>query len=110
MIKPGGRLYEQRAVTRERTCEDTRRHLRQKQCCFLRFSEAGQENVRITKKIISSPLTFCTKSASSSSPAAGFEWPHNDHFLRLVMLPENRKGLPALYAISAIFLAGYHQK
>ena len=107
MVRPGGRLYEQRKVTAEVLDQIDGVSYVKNDACFYMFPKVDVKKFNITSdKVFARDLLENTHVLVV--PGSGFDWPEPDH-LRLVMLPEADQLRDAMQRIGK-FLDGYRQK
>ena len=107
MVRPGGRLYEQRAATVEVLQEIDGVSFVPNVAAFYMFPKLDVKKFHITSdKVFARDLLRATNILVV--PGSGFDWPEPDH-LRLVMLPQADQLRAAMQRMGA-FLDGYRQK
>ena len=107
MIRPGGRLYEQREATAEVLRNIGGISFVKNVAAFYMFPRLDVKKFNITSdKVFARDLLMATHILVV--PGSGFDWPEPDHF-RLVMLPEAGE-LRAAMERMGNFLDGYRQK
>ncbi len=107
MIRPGGRLYEQREATAEVLKNIDGISFVKNVAAFYMFPRLDVKKFNITSdKVFARDLLMATHILVV--PGSGFDWPEPDHF-RLVMLPEAGE-LRAAMERMGNFLDGYRQK
>ncbi len=106
MVRPGGRLYEQRAVTLEALDRIDGISYVKNRAAFYLFPKLDVQKFHITDdKKFAGDLLRAT--GILVVPGSGFDWQEPDHF-RLVMLPEVEQLRGAITRIGN-FLDGYRQ-
>ncbi len=106
MVRPGGRLYEQRAVTLEALDRIDGISYVKNRAAFYLFPKLDVRKFHITDdKKFAGDLLQAT--GILVVPSSGFDWQEPDHF-RLVMLPEAEQLRSAITRIGN-FLDGYRQ-
>jgi len=107
MVRPGGRLYEQRKATCEVLDQIDGISYVQNKAAFYLFPKLDVKKYHITsdKQFASDLLDACN---ILIVPGSGFDWPEPDHF-RIVMLPQP-DDLRAAMTRMGNFLDGYRQK
>ena len=107
MVRPGGRLYEQRAATLEVLSQIEGVSFVKNVAAFYLFPKLDVQKFHIT-----SDKQFAYDLLKGTNilvvPGSGFDWPEPDH-LRLVMLPEAAQLRSAMLRFGN-FLDGYIQK
>ena len=107
MVRPGGRLYEQRRATLEVLDQISGVSYVKNVAAFYLFPKLDVKKFNIT-----SDKQFAYDLLKGTNilvvPGSGFDWPEPDH-LRLVMLPQAPQLRQAMTRI-ATFLDGYRQK
>jgi len=107
MIRPGGRLYEQRAATVEVLDQIEGISYVKNKAAFYLFPKLDVKKFNITNdKIFARDLLEAARILIV--PGSGFDWPEPDHF-RIVMLPEPGELRAAMLRMGQ-FLDGYKQK
>ena len=107
MIRPGGRLYEQRQATVEVLEKIDGISFVKNVASFYMFPKLDVKKFHITSdKVFARDLLLATNILVV--PGSGFDWPEPDHF-RLVMLPQAQE-LKAAMERMGNFLDGYCQK
>lgn len=107
MIRPGGRLYEQRKVTAEVLNQIDGISCVKNDAAFYMFPKLDVKKFNITSdKQFAKDLLEQTHVLIV--PGSGFDWPEQDHF-RLVLLPQAEQLRDAMIRMGQ-FLDGYHQK
>lgn len=107
MVRPGGRIYEQRQATIEVLDRIDGLSYVKNNAAFYLFPRLDAKKFGITNdKRFAADLLEATHILVV--PGSGFEWKEPDHF-RLVMLPEAEQLRSAMVRM-ANFLDGYHQK
>ena len=107
MVRPGGRIYEQRQATIEVLDRIDGLSYVKNNAAFYLFPRLDAKKFGITNdKRFAADLLEATHILVV--PGSGFEWKEPDHF-RLVMLPEAEQLRSAMIRM-ANFLDGYHQK
>ena len=107
MVRPGGRLYEQRKATLEVLDGIDGLSYVKNVAAFYLFPKLDVKKFRITSdKQFAADLLRATNILVV--PGSGFDWPEPDH-LRLVMLPEAQQLREAMLRFGK-FLDGYQQK
>ena len=107
MIRPGGRLYEQRQATVEALEKIDGLSFVKNVAAFYMFPKLDAKKFHITSdKVFARDLLLATNILVV--PGSGFDWPEPDHF-RLVMLPQAQE-LKAAMERMGNFLDGYRQK
>ncbi len=107
MVRPGGRLYEQRAATLEVLDQIHGISYVKNRAAFYLFPKLDTKKFEITDdRKFASDLLQATHILVV--PGSGFDWPEPDHF-RLVMLPKADELRTAMRRLGN-FLDGYHQK
>ena len=107
MVRPGGRLYEQRAATLDVLKDIDGVSFVKNDAAFYLFPRLNAKKFGITDdKKFAGDLLSATNILVV--PGSGFDWPEPDH-LRLVMLPEPHVLRDAMIRMGE-FLDGYHQK
>ena len=107
MIRPGGRLYEQRAATLEVLKDIDGVSFVRNDAAFYLFPRLDARKFGITDdRKFAGDLLRATNILVV--PGSGFDWPEPDH-LRLVMLPQAPVLRDAMIRLGN-FLDGYHQK
>ena len=107
MVRPGGRLYEQRAATLEVLSGIDGISFVKNDAAFYLFPKLDVKKFNITSdKQFAYDLLQATHILVV--PGSGFDWPEPDH-LRLVMLPEASQLRQAMLRVGE-FLDGYRQK
>ena len=107
MVRPGGRLYEQRKATLEVLDQIDGVSYVKNVAAFYLFPKLDAKKFNITSdKQFAADLLRATNILVV--PGSGFDWPEPDH-LRLVMLPEPEQ-LRAAMTRFGQFLDGYQQK
>ena len=107
MIRPGGRLYEQRAATLEVLKDIDGVSFVRNDAAFYLFPRLDAKKFGITDdRKFAGDLLRATNILVV--PGSGFDWPEPDH-LRLVMLPQAPVLRDAMIRLGN-FLDGYHQK
>ncbi len=106
MVRPGGRLYEQRAATLDMLDRIDGISYVKNRAAFYLFPRLDAKKFRVTDdKRFASDLLHGAHILVI--PGSGFDWPEPDHF-RIVMLPEPEKLRAAMLAMGQ-FLSGYRQ-
>ncbi len=106
MVRPGGRLYEQRAATLDVLDQIDGVSYRKNKAAFYLFPRLDGKKFRITDdKRFASDLLHAAHILVV--PGSGFDWPEPDHF-RIVMLPEADQLRAAMQRMGQ-FLSGYRQ-
>jgi len=107
MVRPGGRLYEQRAATVEVLEQIDGVSFVKNSAAFYLFPRLDVKKFGITddRKFAGDMLRATNILVV---PGSGFDWPEPDH-LRLVMLPQADELRAAMVRFGE-FLDGYHQK
>ncbi len=107
MIRPGGRLYEQREVTAKILDQIDGISYVKNDAAFYMFPKLDMKKFNITNdKVFARDLLEATHVLVV--PGSGFNWPEHDHF-RLVLLPQADRLQEAMTRMGE-FLDGYHQK
>ncbi len=107
MVRPGGRLYEQRAATLDVLKDIDGVSFVKNVAAFYLFPKLDVKKFNITSdKQFAADLLKATNILVV--PGSGFDWPEPDH-LRLVMLPEANQLREAMIRVGN-FLDGYKQK
>ncbi len=107
MVRPGGRLYEQRAATCDVLQQIEGVSFVKNVAAFYLFPKLDVKKFNITSdKQFAADLLKATHILVV--PGSGFDWPEPDH-LRLVMLPEANQLREAMIRFGN-FLDGYQQK
>lgn len=107
MVRPGGRLYEQRKVTAEVLDQINGISYVKNDAAFYMFPKLDVKKFNITSdKQFAKDLLEQTHVLLV--PGSGFDWPEQDHF-RLVLLPQADRLREAMTRMGQ-FLDGYHQK
>ena len=107
MIRPGGRLYEQREATAKVLDQIDGVSYVKNDAAFYMFPKLDVKKFNITNdKVFARDLLDATHVLVV--PGSGFDWPEMDH-LRLVLLPEKHVLTEAMTRMGK-FLDGYHQK
>ena len=107
MVRPGGRLYEQRSATLDVLKDIDGVSFVKNDAAFYLFPRLDVQKFGITDdKKFAADLLRATNILIV--PGSGFDWPDPDHF-RLVMLPEAPVLRDAMTRLGN-FLDGYHQK
>lgn len=107
MVRPGGRLYEQRKVTAEVLDQIDGISYVKNDAAFYMFPKLDVKKFNITSdKQFAKDLLEQTHVLLV--PGSGFDWPEQDHF-RLVLLPQADRLREAMTRMGQ-FLDGYHQK
>ena len=107
MVRPGGRLYEQRQATIETLDKIEGISYVKNVAAFYLFPKLDVKKFNITNdKQFARDLL--TEAKILIVPGSGFDWPDPDHF-RIVMLPEAGELRAAMERMGA-FLDGYKQK
>ena len=107
MVRPGGRLYEQRKATLEVLKDVDGISFVKNSAAFYLFPRLDAEKFNITSdKVFARDLLRATNILVV--PGSGFDWPEPDHF-RLVMLPEAQQLRDAMLRLAA-FLETYRQQ
>ena len=107
MVRPGGRIYEQREATVEVLKDIDGISFVKNTGAFYMFPRLDAKRFGITNdKVFARDLLLATRILVV--PGSGFDWPEPDHF-RLVMLPEAQELRDAMLRMKD-FLATYHQK
>ena len=106
MVRPGGRIYEQREATASELRKIEGLHFVKNDAAFYIFAGLDRERFGITddKKFARDLLH---ETGILIVPGSGFDYPHPDHF-RIVMLPEAEVLREAMASMGR-FLEGYHQ-
>ena len=106
MVRPGGRLYEQRAVTLETLDRIDGISYVKNRAAFYLFPrlDAGRFHITDDKRFAGDLLRA---TGILVVPGSGFDWQEPDHF-RLVMLPEAGQLRTAMTRLGT-FLDGYRQ-
>ena len=107
MVRPGGRLYEQRAATLQVLDQIEGISYVKNKAAFYLFPKLDVKKFNITsdKQFASDLLDACK---ILIVPGSGFDWPEPDHF-RIVMLPKPEDLREAMTRMGN-FLDGYRQK
>lgn len=106
MVRPGGRLYEQRAATAEVLKDIDGISFVRNNAAFYMFPRLDVKKFNITSdKVFARDLLRATNILIV--PGSGFDWPEPDHF-RLVLLPEAAELREAMLRLGS-FLDGYRQ-
>ena len=107
MVRPGGRLFEQRKATLEVLDQIDGISYVKNVAAFYLFPQLDAKKFNITDD-----RKFARDLLENTNilvvPGSGFDWPDPDHF-RLVMLPEAPILADAMTRLGN-FLDGYHQK
>ena len=107
MVRPGGRLYEQRAATLDVLSQIEGVSFVKNVAAFYLFPRLDAKKFNIT-----SDKKFAYDLLKGTNilvvPGSGFDWPEPDH-LRLVMLPRAEELRSAMLRLGT-FLDGYKQK
>ncbi len=107
MVRPGGRLYEQRKATLEVLDQIDGISYVKNRAAFYLFPRVDAKKFHITDdKVFAKDLLHATNILVV--PGSGFDWAEPDHF-RLVMLPEAQILRDAMTRLGS-FLDGYRQK
>ena len=107
MIRPGGRLYEQRKATLEVLDQIDGISYVKNRAAFYLFPKLDVKKFGITDdRIFAGDLLRAANLLIV--PGSGFDWAEPDHF-RIVMLPEAEELRAAMMRMGK-FLDGYHQK
>ena len=107
MVRPGGRIYEQREATVDALKDIEGLSFVKNAGAFYMFPKLDTQRFGITNdKIFARDLLLATRILVV--PGSGFDWPEPDHF-RLVMLPEAAQLREALGRMTE-FLKTYRQK
>ena len=107
MVRPGGRMYEQRAATVDVLSQVSGVSFVKNTAAFYLFPRLDVKKFNITDdKVFAGDLLRATNILVV--PGSGFDWPEPDH-LRLVMLPEAETLRQAMVRFGE-FLDGYRQK
>ena len=107
MVRPGGRIYEQREATVEVLKDIDGISFVKNTGAFYMFPRLDAKRFGITNdQVFARDLLLATR--IRVVPGSGFEWREPDHF-RLVMLPEAQELRDAMLRMKD-FLATYHQK
>lgn len=107
MIRPGGRIYEQREATIKELAKIDGISFVKNDASFYLFPKLDVKKFQITSdKVFARDLLHATHILLV--PGSGFDWPEPDHF-RIVMLPEANELADAIRRMGE-FLDGYHQK
>ena len=107
MVRPGGRLYEQRKATVEVLEQIEGISFVKNVAAFYMFPKLDIKRFQVTNdKIFARDLLRATNILVV--PGSGFDWPEPDHF-RLVMLPEADELREAMTRMGK-FLEGYRQQ
>jgi len=107
MVRPGGRLYEQRNATVEVLKNIEGISFVKNVAAFYMFPKLDAKKFNITSdKVFARDLLMATNILVV--PGSGFDWPEPDHF-RLVMLPQADELKAAMERMGA-FLESYRQK
>lgn len=107
MVRPGGRIYEQRAATVEVLEQIEGVSFVKNRAAFYLFPRLDVKKFGITDdKKFAGDLLRATNILVV--PGSGFDWPEPDH-LRLVMLPKADELRAAMVRLGT-FLDGYHQR
>ena len=107
MIRPGGRIYEQREATVEVLKDIEGLSFVKNTGAFYMFPRLDAKRFGITDdKVFARDLLLATRILVV--PGSGFDWPDPDHF-RLVMLPRAEELREAMLRMKD-FLGTYHQK
>ena len=106
MVRPGGRIYEQRNATVEELSKIDGISFVKNNSAFYIFPKLDVKKFNITDdKKFARDLLHATNILLV--PGSGFDWPEPDHF-RIVMLPEAEQMRDAIRRMGA-FLDGYKQ-
>ena len=106
MVRPGGRIYEQRKATVEELEKIHGLTFVKNDAAFYLFPKLDTEKFHITDdRKFAKDLLHATNILLV--PGSGFDWPEPDHF-RIVMLPEAEELRLAMRKMGA-FLDGYRQ-
>ncbi len=106
MVRPGGRLYEQRAATLDVLDQIEDVSYVKNKAAFYLFPRLNVKKFHITDdKRFASDLLHAAHILVV--PGSGFDWPEPDHF-RIVMLPEADQLRAAMLRMGQ-FLSGYQQ-
>jgi alanine-synthesizing transaminase len=107
MVRPGGRIYEQREATVEVLKDIEGLSFVKNTGAFYMFPRLDAKRFGITDdKVFARDLLLATRILVV--PGSGFDWPDPDHF-RLVMLPRAEELREAMLRMKD-FLGTYHQK
>ena len=107
MVRPGGRIYEQRAATVEVLKDIEGLSFVKNTGAFYMFPRLDAKRFGITNdKVFARDLLLATRILVV--PGSGFDWPEPDHF-RVVMLPQAEELREAMLRMKE-FLANYRQK
>ena len=107
MVRPGGRLYEQRRAAAEVMDQIGGLSYVKNDAAFYMFPRLDTKKFGITDdKVFARDLLEATHVLVV--PGSGFNWPEPDH-MRLVLLPQPEQLHDAMVRVGA-FLDGYHQK
>lgn len=107
MVRPGGRIYEQRKATVEVLKDINGLSFVENKAAFYLFPKLDAKKFNITSdKVFARDLLHATNILVV--PGSGFEWHEPDHF-RLVLLPEAGELREAMIRMGN-FLDGYRQK
>ena len=107
MVRPGGRIYEQRKATVEVLKDINGLSFVENKAAFYLFPKLDAKKFNITSdKVFARDLLHATNILVV--PGSGFDWAEPDHF-RLVLLPEAGELREAMIRMGN-FLDGYRQK
>lgn len=106
MVRPGGRIYEQRQATVDELEKIDGLTFVKNDAAFYLFPKLDIQKFHITDdRKFARDLLHATNILLV--PGSGFDWPEPDHF-RIVMLPEAKELHSAMGKMGA-FLDGYRQ-
>ncbi len=107
LIKPGGRLYEQRDIVNKRVNEIPGLSCVKPDGAFYAFPKIDVERFNITDDV-QFALDFLKREHVLMVQGSGFNWPKPDHF-RIVFLPHPEELVETMDRLEH-FLDGYYQK